>query len=232
MSQVRSPLPAPTPLRTRLRQKPRFEPAHPRLESLDLGLLLLDRFFLRLHGTVLLLHLVSHQGVDQVVVNRAELAVLIVTDEVRVNLNHFLGNQAVLGEARRIQLGFVLEDDRAQPHQAIALIGDVPNVLLEATRGNREAGAELPAGADEDGRATGEAHTADPGNKGCRLGSPRPDPDRARLARHAGIPDANVVAPRREANACTEADPDVAEASGIKERIVADGGVVVTRDVV
>src|SRR5688572_27138557 len=218
------------------RQKQCLEPAQPRLESVDLSLfavnrllLLLDRFLLRLRRSVLLLDLVQEQRVDQVIANSLGPAVAIVDDEIRIDVSHLLGDQAVLGQSRRIDLRLVSEGDRPQLHQAVALTGDLPDVFLDAARGGH--GAELTASVYEDADALAAGCPADSGNEGRRLDSRCPDPDRAGLGRDSGVADADVVAPDREVEARIEADPDVVGAFGVPEGADSDRCVGVARRV-
>src|SRR5437899_8967579 len=82
------------------------------------------------------LHFIQQHHVQQLVLDRLDLAVGGMGNEIRVDFGDFFGNQAVLPRLGSIVERFlVAEGDRAQPHEAAAGVTHVVNVFLEAARG-------------------------------------------------------------------------------------------------
>ena len=96
------------------------------------------------------LHLVQQHRIEHLILYGFDFAIGGMGDQIRVNLCHFLGNQAVLNRLRSVREGlFVAESDGTEAHQVTAGVAHVGDVFLESA--GRADGAELASGTDENG---------------------------------------------------------------------------------
>src|SRR6266542_709926 len=160
--------------------------------------------------------------------DRLDLAGRRADNQFRHDLLDLLADKTELRPSLRLRL--VTECYRAKFQESLGRFAHVLDFILEAS--GRGDSSELATGVYQD-RSTCTAsrdaiHSCD---EGRRLGSHRPDPDRARFACDTRVPDANVVKTRRKINARIYADPSVAEARSVSKRVGADGGTVEARGV-